>query len=165
MNDGIELAKSLFQKIVGMKPSRIEFGHGSFITMDFGRDIPIRVKTRKGLSTRCHGEWHLWKYMCAWRIDKDKKPLVGSNDTREKIENALCELKDKNLESVEILNHAFDTKLIFGNDIELFLFSFYTQDDYEQWMLFTPERKTFTAGPGSQWSYEWSSSNENSEVD
>jgi len=152
MNSGTELAHSLFQKISGIKPTRIKLGHGSFITMDFGRDIPQEIKTRNGPQTRYFGEWHLWVYMCAWRIDKNKKPFAGSEDTREKIENCLLELANRTLKKAEILNDAFDTKLLFDEDMELYLFSFYTEEK-EQWMLFTPDRKTFTAGPGCAWSY------------
>jgi len=38
-------------------------------------------------------------------------------------------------------------------DIELHLFSIHTYEK-EQWMLFTPEKKVFTAGPGSEWSFD-----------
>ena len=152
MNSGKELAESLFQKIIGIKPTRVKQGHGSFITIDFGHDIPEQVKTRNGLITKYFGEWHLWVYMCAWRIDKDKKPLVGCEDSREKIENCLTELAQRQLNKVSILNDAFDAKLVFGEDIELHFFSFYTQER-EQWLLFTPEQKVFRAGPGNEWSY------------
>lgn len=151
MNSGTELAHSLFQKISGIKPTRVKLGHGSFITMDFGRDIPQEITTRNGPQTRYFGEWHLWIYMCAWRVDKDKKPFAGSEDAREKMENCLLELANRTLKKAEILNDAFDTKLLFDEDVELYLFSFYT--DKEQWMLFTPDNKTFTAGPGCTWSY------------
>lgn len=154
MNSGIESAKNLFQKILDTKPTRVKLGHGSFITFDFGRDIPEEIKTRNGLKTRYFGEWHLWVYMCAWRIDINKKPCAGSEDSREKIENCLAELVQRELNEVIILNNAFDAKLVFGKDkdIELYLFSFYTEER-KQWMLFTPEKKVFTAGPGNEWSY------------
>jgi hypothetical protein len=90
--------------------------------------------------------------MCAWRIDIDKKPCAGSEDSREKIENCLAELAQRELNEIIILNKAFDAKLVFGSDIELHLFSFYTKDRTQS-ILFTSEKKVFTAGPGSEWSY------------
>lgn len=152
MNDRIKLAKSLFQNILGIKPTRAKLGHGSFITIDFGRDIPKKVKTRNGIVTRYFGEWYLWVYMCAWRFDKNKKPFIGSEDSREKIEKSLIELANKKLTQVEIFNDSFDSTLVF-EDIELHLFATHTYKK-EQWMLFTPEKKVFTAGPGSEWSFE-----------
>lgn len=152
MNSGTELASTLFQNLLETKPTRVKLGHGSFITMDFGRDISEVYNTRSGPKTRSFGEWHFWIYMCAWRIDKARMPVAGCEDSREKIEASLSELSIRKLKKVEILNNAFDAKFIFGEDMELHLFSFYTEES-EQWMLFTPENKTFTAGPGIQWSY------------
>ena len=90
--------------------------------------------------------------MCAWRIDKNNKPYIGSNDTRDLIEQRLSALENIELKKVRILNASFDAVLEFGEGFQLHLFSFQVTDD-EQWMFYTPEHKTFTAGPGSEWSY------------
>ena len=150
---GIELATNLFNKIIETKPTRVSLGHGSFLTFDFGRDNEEKIKTRSGgFKTIRFGEWRLWIYMCAWRIDENNKPFIGSNDSRDLIEQKLRLLEDKELMKVIILNEAFDANLLFEGGYKLLLFSFQVTDD-EQWMLFTPEQKTFTAGPGSEWSY------------
>ncbi len=151
--NGIELVTNLFRKLIGTKPTRINLGHGSFLTFDFGRDIEEKIKTRSGGFKIIHfGEWILWVYMCAWRIDKNDKPFIGSNDSRDFIEQNLRSLEDKELRKVIVLNEAFDATLIFGDEYKLHLFSFQVTDD-EQWKLFTPEHKTFIAGPGCTWSY------------
>jgi len=152
MKGGTELANTLFQNLLESKPTRVKLGHGSFITMDFGRDISETYNTRSGPKTRHFGEWRLWIYMCAWRIDKGRVPVAGCEDSREKIEASLSELSIRKLNKIEILNNAFDVAFIFEDDMELHLFSFYTKEK-KQWMLFTPENKTFTAGPGCEWSY------------
>jgi hypothetical protein len=150
---GIELSTSLFNKILGTKPTRVKLGHGSFLTFDFGRDTAKKTKTRLGGSRIIHcGEWRLWVYMCAWRIDKNNKPFIGSNDSRDLIEQHLPVLEGKELKKVVILNKAFDANLLFGDEYQLHLFSFQVTDD-EQWRLYTPENKTFIAGPGIEWSY------------
>lgn len=151
MNSGIKTAEILFQQILGMTPTRITLGHGSFITIDFGRDIIKEFKTRHGLESHTFGEWHLWVYMCAWRIDLGKKPLIGSDDDRETIEKVLSEIELKALSQVAILNDAFDVTFTFGEDIQFHLFSYSVQDDHEQWMFFTPGDHVFTAGPGVEW--------------
>lgn len=153
MTSGINLSKNLFQKILGVKPTRVKLGYGSFITFDFGRDIPEQIKTKTGFKTQYFGEWHLWIYMCAWRVDKEKRPFFGSNDSRETIESHVNELEKRVLSKVEILNEAFDAKFTFDDDLELFLFSFNAKE-HEQWKFFTPENKVFTAGPGNEWSYQ-----------
>src|SRR5947207_500299 len=116
MIKGTELALELLQKIKGLKPIRVKQGHGSFITIDFGRDFSEEIKTRNGIKIRHFGEWRLWVYMCAWRIDMNQIPCAGSEDSREKIEKYLSELANRDLSDIVILNNAFDAKLSFGND-------------------------------------------------
>jgi hypothetical protein len=153
MNKDLLFAEQIFQGVLGKKPTRVKTGYGSFITIDFGKDITTQIKTRTGLKTQQFGEWHLWVYMCAWRIDKDKKPFLGSNDSKELIQLHINEIEKRILRGVKILNEAFDAKFTFGEDMELFLFSFNTKE-HEQWMFFTPDNKVLTAGPGDEWSYE-----------
>lgn len=153
MIKGTGLARQLLNNIKGVKPTRAKLGHGSFITIDFGRDFSEEIKTRAGIKIRNYGEWRLWIYMCAWRIDINKIPYVGSEDPREKIESCLPELVQRDFNEVDILNDAFDAKFTFGKDLELNLFAFKTTED-EQWMFFTPENKVFTAGPRNLWTYD-----------
>lgn len=153
MNDGKKIANELLNNIVGMKPTRVKLGNGSFLTIDFGKDIPSLIKSRSGSRTVYFGEWYLWIYMCAWRIDKDELPLVGSNDNREKIQAHLFELENRVLTQIVVSNNSFDLKIKFGENVSLNLFSFNTTD-HQQWMFYTQDNKVFTAGPASNWSYE-----------
>ncbi len=158
MIKGTELVRNLFQKIQGLKPIRAWQGHGSFVKIDFGQDFSEEIKTRAGIKVRHYGEWRLWVYMCAWRIDINKTPCAGSEDSREIIEKCLSELVQRELNEITILNDAFDAKFVFGKDLELNLFSFETTE-HEQWMFFNPENKVFTAGPGNKWSYDCAKKN------
>ena len=51
-------------------------------------------------------------------------------------------------------------KIEFENRITMNLFSIYTEkdSDAEQWLLFTPERKVLSVGPGTILTYEDSGS-------
>jgi hypothetical protein len=60
--------KDIPSKIQGLKADNIKLGYGSFLTIDFGEPIEINIKTKKGIEKFTRGEWHLWIYMCAWRI-------------------------------------------------------------------------------------------------
>lgn len=130
-------------------------GYGTFITMDFGKDIEIVFNTKKGIEKFTRGEWHLWINDCAWRIDKEGKPIIGSNDDRKKINKKILILKNKILKNIEILSNIFDAKISFEKGIELTLFA-NTTEEAEHWMLFTPDRKVLTAGPGTKISYKLS---------
>lgn len=141
--------QKIFRQIVGMKPTRVKLGFGSFITMDFGKDIPEEVKTRQGTQIRYHGQWHLWIYQCTWQIDQNGRMLIHSESPKSAIESALSNLTNKTFNSFSLLNDFFDADLKF-EDMTLRLL--HTKDG-EQWMLFTPENKTLVAGPGTQWDY------------
>lgn len=149
MTDSKNAMQKLFQQIVGKKPTRVKLGFGSFITMDFGKDIPEEVKTRQGTQIRYHGEWHLWIYQCAWQIDQNGMMLIDSESPKVAIEPVLFNLTNKTFTSFSLLNDFFDAELKF-EDMTLRLL--HTKEG-EQWMLFTPENKTLVAGPGVRWDY------------
>ncbi|HLB52238.1 MAG TPA: hypothetical protein VJK48_00830 [Chlamydiales bacterium] len=149
MTDGKTAIQEFFRQIIGMKPTRVKLGFGSFITMDFGKDIPEEVKTRQGTQIRYHGEWHLWVYQCAWQIDQNGMVLIHSKSPKEAIDSVLFSLTNKIFTSFSLLNDFFDAELKF-EDMTLKLLH---SKDGEQWMLFTPENKTFVAGPGTKWDY------------
>jgi len=117
--------------------------------MDFGLDIPEEMKTRQGMQIRYHGEWHLWIYQCRWHIKQNERMLVNSESPKVEIEATLLTLGTKAFSSFKLLNDYFDAELKFEN---MTLSLFHSQEG-EQWMLFTPENKTFVAGPGLQWDY------------
>lgn len=152
MSNGTKVASELQGRIVGENPTRFWLGHGSFITIEFGKDRSEEVKTRRGLITQQVGEWQLWVYLCVWRIDLEGRPLIGSDDRREDIQKILSDLPMMPLTKVHVLNDTFDTTLTFGETLELHLFSFCVQDQ-EHWKFFMPENKVFVAGPGAKWSY------------
>ena len=151
--NGIQIALNLFNQFIGEKARNVKLGYGSFVTMDFGKDLILKEKVKGKESTYNQGEWHLWIYMAAWRLDQGDTPIIGAADNREIIQEGLNILNGNELKKISILNDSFDVLIEFQNDLNLLLFSFGVKE-YEQWMLFTPERKVFTAGPGIDWSYE-----------
>jgi hypothetical protein len=152
-----ECFKEILDNVVGQKVASIELGHGSFLTIDLGKLVSKATK-QKNREFRNVGEWHFWVYMCAWRIDKDNKPLAASSDPREKIATKIQEIAGTTLTKYEILNASLDTKFYFDDSITLTLFNIST-DDEEQWMLFTPDKKVLVIGPADTWTYRLSSLN------
>lgn len=124
-----------------------------FLLSILARKLLKEYMTRKGKEIAQFGEWHLWVYMCAWRIDYLDKPLIGADDDREKIAKSLVHLNNKRLEHFKVINLAYDAILKFESGYELKLFSFNVSEN-RQWLFYTPENMTFVAGPGSEWSYK-----------
>lgn len=145
--------QEILNKILGQKVNAIKLGHGSMLSIDLGNPVIKEIKTKNGIRSYTHGEWHLWVYMCAWRIDKANKPFIASDDPREQIAKKLQILAGTTITQCEILNASLDTKLYFDNTITLTLFNMNT-DDAKQWMLFAPDKNVLVIGPADNWYYE-----------
>lgn len=152
MSKGTELAEQLLSQIIGMRITRSKLGYGSFITMDWGNDIVEELKAKHGIEKQVFGEWYLWVYMCAWRLEKNGYPIIGAGDERDTIQSKIPLLTGKKLLKAQVLNNSFDVILNFEKGYSLLLFSFEMKDS-EQWLFFTPNKKAFTAGPGTNWKY------------
>jgi hypothetical protein len=134
--------------LFGQQAWGVALGEGSFITLEFGASRPT-TRPRE----RQHGEWHLWVYCCAWRLDENDDVIAASEDARTKLEAAVQRLNGLTLRAVDIRSPAFETMLTFDKGITLHLFPVFSEL-YEHWMLYTPDGSVLTIGPGTSWSYE-----------
>ena len=137
--------------IVGNKAWNAKIGHGSFITIEFGRPLVSR-------NCESHGEWNLWVYMCSWRIEKDGNFLAGSGDSEENMTEAVKQIDGCRLTSFSVSSPFLDSILSFEQGIVLRLFSVYSDHDdnesVQHWILYMPDNKVIVAGPGSRWIIE-----------
>jgi len=134
--------------MLGKKAWGVSLGEGSFITIEFGIPVPSEEDQEQ-----IHGEWHLWIYCCSWRLEQGEEILAASEDSQSKLEEAVKTLECLTLYSVELLPPAWDTILNFEQQVILRLFSVYSED-YEHWILFTPNGDVINIGPGTHWSIE-----------
>jgi hypothetical protein len=132
-------AKTKLQPLVGLKAWGVAPGEGSFVTLEFGQPV-----AREGRKT--HGEWHLWVYRCAWRIDGPNGMVAGSEDERATLSAAVAGLDGRQLDGIDILD-SLEAIWTFG-DLSLRLFP--CGSELEHWMVFTPDGRVITAGPGNQ---------------
>jgi hypothetical protein len=133
--------------ILGQKAWGVTIGQGSFVTIEFGQPAPPAK-----INGAIHGEWHLWLYGCAWRLEQEERIITASEDNRSKIVAAIQCIEGQALQTFELQTPALDAVVTFEGNIVLRLFSNNTED-MDSWMLFTPE-KVITVGPAGQWSYE-----------
>ena len=114
--------------------------------MQFGAPLP---PTPQGF---VHGEWHLWVYCCAWRLQGAERVIASCEDTRQQMERGVAVLEGRPLRSWRVSAPATDTVVTFDGGVELLLFPIYTEE-VDHWRLWTPGGRVLTAGPGSSWSY------------
>lgn len=135
-----DFIQSIANALVGQKSWGVSSGVGSFLTLEFGNSQTSPDK-------RGHGEFHLWIYGCAWRIEKEGEFIVGSQDEKEYItETAPVILNNLVVTGVYIHPETLDTSIKFES--EVFLHTFSISSDMEHWILYLPEGKILAAGPG-----------------
>ncbi|BAZ14456.1 hypothetical protein NIES4071_63000 [Calothrix sp. NIES-4071] len=144
----IDEVKSRISLLLGQKAWGVSLGVGSFLTLEFGQPL-----SNTNGHQHVHGEWHLWIYNCVWRLEEAGKVLAASEDERNKIESAIVRLEGLSLQSIDLQPPIWDTVFTFENQVILRLFSIYSED-YEHWMLYTPDGNVLSLGPGSNWSYD-----------
>lgn len=127
------------QRIKGLRVWDVQVGIGSFVTMQFGN------VQRTGLTGRKYGEFLLWIYGCAWRIENQDSFIIGSADDKEIMTQISDYLNNTSVQEVVFDQSNFDTILKFTNNIQLSMFGM--SSDMEHWLLYTPERMVISVGP------------------
>ncbi len=121
-------------------------GVGSFVTLEFGRS----VEDSRG---KVHGEFHLWIYCTAWRIESMEKVIASSEDAREELQTLVPQLNGKLLSGIDIDPISLSAIFSFVDGTALRTFSVFSKE-YEHWMFYLPDDQVFSAGPGASWSWE-----------
>ena len=144
----IQEIEAKLEPLIGQAAWGVSLGVGSFVTLEFGALVPPH--DGEGVP---HGQWHLWIYCSAWRIDEGNEVLTGSEDSREKLEAAVRRMDGLVLQHVGVSPPALETSFNFDQGISLRVFPIFSEG-FEHWMLYTPDGNVLTVGPGTSWTYE-----------
>jgi hypothetical protein len=143
--------KSEVERIIaslhGQQAWGVSLGYGTFVTLEFGQPL-----APQGEKAKVHGQWHLWIYGSAWRIEERGHILAGSQDDKKVMEKAVLGLDGKTLLSTQVGNDLLDAEFLFEDGLTLRVFGCCAMD-MKHWMLFTPDRKVLSVGPGETWSH------------
>lgn len=101
------------EPLLGEAPWEVSVGHGSFVTLQFGAPLP---PTPEGF---VHGEWHLWVYGCAWRLQDAERVIASCEDSREQMERGAAVLEGRPLRSWRVSAPAMDTVVTFDGGVEV----------------------------------------------
>lgn len=165
----MSIINKIFKPIYGKPSWQVEQGYGSFLTFDFG-EPHLRVreprqaseqaseKVRKNLARRLvyvRGAWHLWIYMCDWRIMFHDQELASSTSNRRTIRKATIELDGQALTQVTIkddLISIFEFDL--GGKLEVTPNYDVYEKDVDLWLLYEPSGKVFTLRADRQYCHK-----------
>ena len=154
-------ARRCFDPLIGKRPWQASLGWGSFLTFEFGQRVRV--------GDFWHGSWHLWLYMCSWRLNGPQGLVLTSDSPRATIGRIVTKLAAHPLTDVEIEPRARRTTFEFGQQL-LFRCAAFSQveernnvDPADYWMLFMPRHMVLTARPGSRISIQRSDRTPNRE--
>ncbi|HNC08144.1 MAG TPA: hypothetical protein PLX14_05525 [Anaerolineales bacterium] len=164
----MSIINDIFQPIYGKPCWQVEQGYGSFLTFEFGQPFlkihgprqaseQATEKVRKNAARRqvyVYGDWHLWVYLCDWRILSYGKEMANHSSNRRTIKKATAELNGQSLTQVNIdeaLVSVFDFDL--GGRLEIFP----NYEDYKTtsdlWLLYEKPGNVFVLRADGQYSY------------
>lgn len=146
----LETLRAAAASLVGETAWAARLGIGSFLTVEFGDRRPASTP-----SGNPHGEFHLWAYCAAWRIDEGDAIVIASEDDRERITDAIRRLDGRVVEDVSV-SDTLELVVHFDEGVRLALFPIFSRG-FEHWMLFVPAGEVYTAGPGTTWTVEGTS--------
>jgi hypothetical protein len=137
--DPVEEVRGAF----GLTAWGADVGHGSLLTFELG--------AKRTVGGRPHGDFHLWIYLAAWRIEQPDRVLVSSED--DELATRVGILNGRTLQGIVFSKPSMSSTFRFDEKLILTTFSIYTNGG-EHWMLYRPDGTVFTAGPGPHWSTE-----------
>jgi len=108
---------------------------GSNIFFEFGKEVKIEIiKGRKIVEK----EWSIWISHAAWRITKNDKYFIGSNENLDiNIQSYLEKLLGKRFQSFQIISQFLDAEFNFEDGYKLT--TFFDWVDENQWTIFLPD--------------------------
>ncbi len=105
---------------------------GSHIFFDFGNLKEIEFPNGK---KALKGEWTIWVGIASWRITRNNKYLVGSDESVDiSIEHHLQQMLGKRFQSIAFCSQFLDAQLSFENEYQIT--TFFNWMEEEQWTIF-----------------------------
>jgi hypothetical protein len=156
--------EKVFERILGKPCWDVKPGHGSFLTMEFGRphlEVREPIAARKGVSAKvrehlarrqvdARGEWHLWIMYCDWEV-RCRGKLVGDGSTRLNTRRAADFLNGQKLIRFSIFPRKVDSIFVF--DLGATLETLPYDENSEQWLLFEPSDKVLSVRADGRYKY------------
>ena len=153
----------IFSSVIGKFCWDAEQGYGSFLTFEFGEphlDIWEMTRSKDGIreklrSVAVNGDWHLWIYLCDWKIYSHDTLKASSQSSKRDIMRAMGRLNGQILSHVEVYPSCTTTLLFeLGDRLETMPNVTEYGSDSELWLLYEHSGKVFTLRADQTYSYQ-----------
>lgn len=163
----MSIIAEIFTPMYGKPCWQCRQGHGSFLTLEFG-EPHVHIKEPRPVSehaserirknasrrsVRVQGDWHLWIYLCDWRIFSDTQLLAADNSKRRVIRRATSELEGQLLTRVSVDNTSCVSLFEFdsGGKIEAIPNTTVYESTDALWLLYEPSGDVLTLRADGQY--------------
>ncbi len=157
----------VFRPIYGKPCWNVEQGYGSFLTLEFG-EPQLRVQEPRKASKQApeslkrrwarrfvyvRGKWHLWFYICNWKIIILGEEKANYRSSKRAIQKAAIEINGEKLVRVTV-----DKSLVTTFDFDLGGKLICTPSrsfdkDSDLWLFYEPSGKVFTLRANGKYSH------------
>ena len=165
----MSIINEIFNPIYGKPCWQVKQGYGSFLTFEFGEPhLDIRgprqaseqaTEKVKKIAVRrhmyLHGDWHLWIYLCNWRILLKGQEIANHALNRRIIKNAIMEVDGQVLTQVNVnssIEFIFEFDL--GGRLEVAPNNGYYGKTADLWLLYEPSGNVFTLRTDGQYCHK-----------
>ena len=162
----MSIIQDVFKPIYGRPCWQVEQGYGSFLTFEFG-EPRLRIReprqataqasesVRKRAARRhvyVRGDWHLWIYLCNWKIFLHGQEETNHRSSQRAIKKALAELNGEALVQVKVDESLITTfEFDFGGKLECIPNRKAYRKDADLWLLYEPSEYVFTLRADGQY--------------
>ena len=165
--DETDPVRSAFAQVIGLPAWRVQKGHGSFLTFEFGTPhLAIREPIAEpsaqnpSLAKRLQrrrvvpcGEWHLWIYCCHWCCSESEIQQSTDQSTDDAITAAADLMDGQCLISVGV--EPASGRTLFRFDLGGMLETWpYVDANEEQWFLYTPSKHVLSFRADGHYSWD-----------
>jgi hypothetical protein len=162
----MSIIDDIFKPVYGKPCWQVKQGYGSFLTFEFGEphlhtyeprqaSEHASEKVRKNFARRhvyVHGDWHLWIYLCDWRILLQGQEIAKADHNRRIIRNAILEVDGQALTKVNVnssLESVFEFDL--GGRLEVVPNNEIYKKTGDLWLLYEPSGNVFALRADGQY--------------
>jgi hypothetical protein len=128
--------------IVGLSPWDARLGHGSFVTVEFGREVALGPKWVRG-------EWHLWVYGAAWKLLAKDRVIADADGVREDLAVAIPRINGRSVRQINV-DDELTVSITFESSFRLTI-ARGPEPELEDWRFNTPDGLVYLFGPGDRW--------------
>jgi len=138
------ISTDVFRNLIGCAIDQTvwgaKVGYGSFLTLNIGLPSDDEPDI---------GDYYLWVYCSAWRIEANGKVIASSEDDRDLLDAGAVVLNGRQLADFTVDPVSLSAVVSLSGNARIIIFAIYTQN-FEHWKMRLPSGRWVQAGPSNQ---------------